>query len=234
MASDNVSVQRLSGPRNVSWTIVRFKDPDGEIAKFTQSGHSAAEAMLRFPEKLLNRSEDGPNALVTFGKNLQWKLMTGALNADPASPPEFGFDFNNARLGISDDSTAWNTAQNFLDTTYTTVGPAASNDFYAKIVDATFPQISGDTIVFQATFGPGIAEWAGGWQSFGLDNDGTNWDGSGGWLASTPPYTAVASYENSGQGAAQTGIGLYNRFVSNQGLKGVGTTWILTLSIQQT
>jgi hypothetical protein len=230
MASDNVAVKRLSSPRDITWNITRFKDEDGAVAKFTQSGHSAAEAALRFSDRLLNKSEDGPNGLTNFGKTLGWKLLVGAL-ANTAG--NFGFNFGNARLGVSDDSTGFVATQNFLDTTYTSVGPAATNNFYAMDVDATFPQVSGNTVSWQATFGPGFAEWAGGWQSFGVDNDGAARDGSGGWTPAGP-FTAVAKYELSGQGGATVGIGLYNRYVSNQAVKGAGQTWILSLNIAQT
>jgi len=232
MASDSVSIKKVSSPRNISWGITRFKDSDGVVAKFTKSGHSATEAALRFPERLINKTENGPNGLTNYGKTLQWNLFIGAL-ANTGSP-EYSFDFNSARLGVSDDTTAFDASQNFLDTSYDDSTQTATNNFYAMDVDATFPQVSGDTIIFQATFSPGIAEWATGWQSFGVDNDGSNWDGSKGWTLPTADFSAVASYENSGAGGATAGIGLYNRFVSNQAVKGALQTWILTLNIQQT
>jgi hypothetical protein len=232
MATESVSIQRLSSPRGITWGITRFKDPDGEVAKFTKAGHSAAEAALHFPKRLINKSESGPNGLTNFGKTLGWNLLIGAL-ANTGSP---SYSLTISRLCVSDDTTAFDASQNFVDTSYTNPSnnPSATNNFYAMNVDAGYPQVSGDTVTWQATFGPGIAEWATGWQSFGVDNDGTpDWDGSYGWTLPTSDFSAVTSYENSGTGSATPNIGLYNRYVSNQAVKGAGQTWVLTQNIQQ-
>lgn len=65
----------------------------------------------------------------------------------------------NARLGVGDSSTAAEATQTSLQ--------AATNKAW-KAMDATYPQVSGQTITFKSTFGSGDANWS--WQEFTVVN----------------------------------------------------------------
>lgn len=65
----------------------------------------------------------------------------------------------NARIGVGDSSTAESAAQTDLQ--------AAVNKLY-KAMDATYPQVSGQTVTFRATFGATDANFA--WNEITVDN----------------------------------------------------------------
>jgi len=122
--------------------------------------------------------------------------------------PYVNFARVNARLGVSDNAVAFNA---ILDTTLLSSGGA---NMYMQAIDLTFPQISAQQTAWEATFDGTTANFH--WQSFGVDNDAAD---SGG-ATSTTDYDGVH-------------IGLLNRYVSDQGTKSLGHTWVLTLIIEQ-
>lgn len=69
--------------------------------------------------------------------------------------------FNNAntRIGVGDSSTAAAATQTGLQ--------ASTNKAYSPM-DATYPQVSGQTVTFRATFGSGVAAFA--WNEFTIVN----------------------------------------------------------------
>jgi hypothetical protein len=71
------------------------------------------------------------------------------------------YDNTNARLGVGDSATAEAAGQTDLQ--------AATNKLY-KAMEATYPQISGQTVTFRAVFGSDDANYA--WQEFSVDNGG--------------------------------------------------------------
>jgi hypothetical protein len=91
------------------------------------------------------------NLLMTNGANALWTALTGgAITA---------FSNANANLGVGDSSTAENAAQTDLQ---------ASSNKLRKGMNATYPQISGNQVTFQATFGSSDANFA--WSEWGIFN----------------------------------------------------------------
>lgn len=68
----------------------------------------------------------------------------------------------NARIGVGDSSTAEDATQTDLQ--------ATTNKLY-KAMDATYPQVSGQTVTFRATFGADDANFA--WNEITVDNGST-------------------------------------------------------------
>lgn len=100
---------------------------------------------------LVETLEIDGNLLVTAGATILWNGLIGT-----AITP---FSNANANLGVGDSNTAENVAQTDLQ--------AASNKF-RKAMDATYPQVSGNTITFKATFGSSEANFT--WAEWGLFN----------------------------------------------------------------
>ena len=115
------------------------------------------------------------------------------------------FSTANARLGVSTDTTEFSSSQVNLN-------PSGTATFFMQAIDATFPQVNGNQCSWEATFNGSTGNFT--WNSFGVDNDMA--DGTG---------NNITSYG--------TTRGLLNRFVSFQGTKPLGQTWVLTLIIQQ-
>ena len=69
------------------------------------------------------------------------------------------FSHANAYLGVGDSTTAFDPAQTDLQ---------ASSNFYRNAMDASFPTISGTTLVFQSTFPTGVANFT--WSEWGTFN----------------------------------------------------------------
>lgn len=181
------------------WRVTKFNDPDGAVAKYKKEGHTLVQTIMKFSDRLSGVNFFGPNGITTNGATIQWNIMTG-------TPGYTSFDIHGARLGVSDDVTAFDPSQ-------TVINPASGPNIYFQLIDPAFPQISGNIVSWEATYDGGTANFD--WNSFGVDNDGG--DGAG---TSTGSYSAGT-------------IGLYNRYVSAQGTKTLGSTWVLTLSIQQ-
>ncbi len=197
----------FSNPKRSTFTIARFHDPDKAIYNWKREGHSANEAMTVFRHKLIKKTTVGPNSLLNDYKPLGWAFVTGI--GTPTTP----FSFINSRLGVSDDASVP------TDTSVTVLNPAGgATNLYMQLIDATYPQITtnsttGDTCTWEASFPTGIAEWD--WTAFGVDNDAT--DGAG---------SVVTGYDG-------INVLLMNRLVTDEGTKGAGQLWILTLNITQ-
>jgi hypothetical protein len=199
--TDSVSVRKITNSGDAhwkgvpTWTIHRFNDEDGKIGEATKNGMSAELASKLFADKFVGKSTVEGNLLLDGGITIMWTLIatTGTQ-----------FDFGNSRLGVGDDSTAANSAQDQLN-------PTVSGNVRFNLIDGGFPIVTAQTVAYQATYASSEANFD--WNEFGVDNDQA--DGAG---------TSIASYS--------TGvIGLMNRLVSSQGTKISGQTWILTLSI---
>ena len=178
------------------WSIYRFRDEDGKVAAFTKAGNDVGLTQKLFSDRFLSSTKVNGNLLLDGGITIMWSNIGTT-----------GTQFNaaNSRLGVGTDSTAASAGQTHLN-------PTVSGSVFYQLLDATYPQISGQTILYQATFDGNTANFL--WQEFGVDNDAA--DGAG---------VSIASY-NFGA------IGLMNRLVVSQGSKSLGQTWILQLSIQ--
>jgi hypothetical protein len=193
--------------RNPNWKITRFDLPKSgsytEIAEYKKA-HGLEATKKEYAYCLLSESPFAPNGLTNIGIGILWNLVieTGA--------PYVGFAHGHARLGVSDNTTAFN-AEN--DTNLLATG---GSNMFMQVIDVSFPVISSpipNQTSWEATFDGSTANF--GWQSFGVDNDED--DGAG---------TVITQYDG-------VHIGLLNRYVTNQGTKPSGQTWILTLIIQQ-
>jgi len=91
------------------------------------------------------------NLLLNEGINTMLTLLIGGAATV--------YDNTNARVGVGDSSAAVDAAQTDLQ--------AAVNKLY-KAMDATYPQVSGQTVTFRATFGADDANFA--WNEISVDN----------------------------------------------------------------
>jgi hypothetical protein len=197
----------FSNPRRSTFTIARFHDPDKAIYNWKIQGHSANEAMTVFRHKLIKVTTTKTNSLLNDYKPLGWAFIAGI--GSPTTP----FSFTNSRLGVSDDPSSP------TDTSVTVLNPAGgTTQIYMQTIDLTYPQITtnattGDTATWEASYPTGIAEFD--WTAFGVDND-----------AADGPGIIISSYDG-------INILLMNRLVTDEGTKGAGQLWILTLNITQ-
>jgi hypothetical protein len=173
------------------WKLAKFDDPDGEVERFTRSGHTYQEAMEKFPEKFLGLSsipvppETHGNLLLNAGITVLLNLLIGAGG-------QTSFANANARLGIGDSSTAASATQ---------TGLQAATNHYWQLADATFPSVSSQTVTCQCTVGGTAANFA--WNEFVMDNDGT-----AGSTTTAPTYSSTVVALNrvvSAQGTKTSG-----------------------------
>lgn len=91
------------------------------------------------------------NLLMTNGANILWTALTGGAYT--------AYSNANAYIGVGDSSTAESAGQTDLQ--------AASNKL-RKAMDATYPTITGNQVIFRATFLTGDANFA--WNEWGVFN----------------------------------------------------------------
>lgn len=126
------------------------------------------------------------NLLLNAGITRLCNLLVGAGGT--------AFNNGNSRIGVGDSSTAASASQTDLQ---------ASTNKYWQVMDATYPQVSGQTITWKATFGTSDANFA--WNEWGIDN------------GTTAGTTVTAP--------------MLNRKVASLGTKASGSTWVLTVTI---
>jgi len=103
------------------------------------------------PENLYAVEEFDGNLLLNEGITEMLTLVIGGAAT--------AFNNANARIGVGDSSTAATSSQTGLQ--------AASNKTY-KAMDATYPQVSGQTVTFRSTFGSADANYA--WNEYTVTN----------------------------------------------------------------
>ncbi len=178
------------------WTIDKFEDPTGKIARYLQKGHSIEEAMRKFGG-FLGHVDAGKNLMVNGGITVMLDLLIAAAG-------QTSFANGNSRLTVGTSSTAA-AATNSTLTAFS----------FGQGCDATYPQVSGQTVTFRITVAGGNGNVS--WQEFGADNyAGTSGTG---YTTTSPTYTSV--------------LVLLNHLVSNQGTKISGQSWILSLTITE-
>lgn len=101
---------------------------------------------------LMGESDFAPNLLTNGGITEINNLIAGV-----GTPTKF--DNAHAYLGVGDSNVAEVATQTALQ--------ASTNKLF-KAMDATYPQVSGQTITWQATFNASDANWA--WNEFGVAN----------------------------------------------------------------
>lgn len=103
------------------------------------------------PENLYETAEFEGNLLLNEGITQLLNLLIGAAVTN--------YNNANARIGVGDSATAAAPTQTGL--------VAATNRFW-RMMDATFPQVSGQTVNFRSTFGSAEANFA--WNEFTIVN----------------------------------------------------------------
>lgn len=104
----------------------------------------------KHPDNLYEVVETRGNLLLNEGINELWKLVAN-LTATP-------FDNANAYIGVGDSNTAEDASQTGLQGINKTYRP----------MDAGYPEVDGQTIIFQATFGENDANYD--WYEFTIIN----------------------------------------------------------------
>jgi hypothetical protein len=135
------------------WMIHKFRDPDGKIEDELRAGEPLTEVIGRYPGQLIEVDCIHGNCLLNEGIQYLLDIIIGV----EGSPTLW--DAANARVGVGDDTTAASASQTDLI--------AASNKTYASM-DSTYPQRSGQTIIFRGTYGDGQAEYS--WEEYVVDN----------------------------------------------------------------
>jgi uncharacterized cupin superfamily protein len=133
------------------WRIDKFKDSNGG-AKALQAGLSMTEALRLFKDAFLGTEEWDANVALNEGLQELIDIICGL-----GTPTKW--DNSNARLGVGDSSAAENASQTVLQ---------ASTNKTFKVMDATYPQRSGQTADWRATFGGSDANYA--WEEFTVVN----------------------------------------------------------------
>jgi hypothetical protein len=137
---------------NPVWTIDRFEDENGEVAKLSKRGMSIARLNRTFTEQYLGRSRYKGNMLLNAGINVAWGLICGA----------GGTAFNNASayIGVGDSSTA---------SLATMTGIQAATNKLNVAMDATYPlAAAAQAEVWRSTFTSAQANWA--WNEITVSN----------------------------------------------------------------
>ena len=134
------------------WTIDKFEDMDGRIARLTQAGKPIALVKNSFPERFIRRDRFLGNLLLNGGINVAWGLICGAGGT--------AFDNSHAYIGVGDSSTAANATQ---------TGIQASTNRLNKAMDASYPlAASSQQEVWRSTFGSSDTNFA--WNEIVVSN----------------------------------------------------------------
>jgi hypothetical protein len=134
------------------WRIDKFKDSEDRVAKGLQAGMPLHEALSVYAQALICTEEFEANIALNEGLQELIDVICGL-----GTPTKW--DNSNARLGVGDSNTAESASQTGLQ--------AASNKMY-KAMDANYPQRSGQTAEWRATFAAGEANFA--WEEFTVVN----------------------------------------------------------------
>ena len=130
--------------------IYKFRDPDGLVARLGRSGIPADKLARMFPDRLEEVKEVKGNVFLSEGIQFIWKAVTGQ-----SGLTYFG---SNSCIGVGDGTTAADPSQ---------TGLQGTNKLY-KQVDSGYPQLSGNSVIFQATFGANDANFT--WNEWTVAN----------------------------------------------------------------
>jgi hypothetical protein len=144
VAKDSVRFRTVS-------ILYKFDDPDGKIAEALRKGMPVELIREQFKDRLKEVSRSEGNIFLNEGIEYIWKAVTGVSGLIP-------FDTTHACLGVGDGTASEDRSQ---------TGLQGSNKYY-KGMDAGYPQISGTTVTFRATFGPDEANFA--WNEWSISN----------------------------------------------------------------
>ena len=142
------------------WRLLKFNDPNNEIARTLQAGMSTPQVIRVFSNALLGSENFESNIALNEGLQELIDHICGL-----GTPTKW--DNTNARLGVGDSNTAEAATQTGLQ--------AATNKTF-KAMDTGYPQRSGQTAEWRATFDSSEANYA--WEEYtvvnGSDDSGKN------------------------------------------------------------
>jgi hypothetical protein len=134
------------------WRIDKFRDPEDTVAKTLRTGMTMQEAISLYDKAFICTEEFEANIALNEGLQELIDIICGL-----GTPTKW--DNSNARLGVGDSNASENASQTGLQ--------AATNKTY-KAMDATYPQRSGQTAEWRATFGSAEANYA--WEEYTVVN----------------------------------------------------------------
>lgn len=134
------------------WRIDKFRDPTGQIAGEMQRGMPLESALSRYGEAFICTEKFDANLALNEGLQELIDLICGL-----GTPTKW--DNTNSRLGVGDNNTTAAASQTGLQ--------ASTNKTY-KAMDTGYPQRSGQTVEWRATFGSSDANYA--WEEYTVVN----------------------------------------------------------------
>jgi hypothetical protein len=131
-------------------TVYKFVDVDGRIVKLLERGENIRNVVKQFKDLLVGISRVEGNVFLYEGVNFIWRAVTG----------ESGLTYfkSNSCIGVGDGTDDPSPSQS---------GLTGTNKTY-KQVDAGYPQITDNKIMFRASFGPDEGNHA--WQEWTVAN----------------------------------------------------------------
>jgi len=142
----------------ITWKILKFDDPTGEIERISKSGLMTPEKLAEiYKDKLQGKEQFEGNVILDEGANALWTLVCGGTATH--------FGSANAYIGVGDGTTAESN---------THTGLQGVNIQYVAVDSVSFG--SDRKATWQATFGGTLANFA--WEEItvanGADNTATN------------------------------------------------------------
>jgi hypothetical protein len=134
------------------WRIDKFKDQKGTVAEALKCGLPIEKAIDQFNEEFCGTEKFNTNIALNEGLQELIDLICGL-----GSPTKW--DSTNAKLGVGDSNASEAASQTGLQ--------AQTNKTY-KQMDANYPQRSGQTAEWRATFGGADANYA--WEEYTVVN----------------------------------------------------------------
>lgn len=133
-----------------------FADFDAKIYNILRKGVPVELVEDMFWQKLIRKQEVDGNLLLNEGIRFIWQAVTGASGLTY-------FNEANSYIGVGDSNAPADPGQ---------TGLMGLNKWY-KQVDAGYPQVSGNSIIFRATFGPDEANFS--WNEWTVANGPTDY-----------------------------------------------------------
>jgi hypothetical protein len=138
------------------WRIDKFRDPKGQIHQALKSGLPAEQAISKFSQAFIGTERFEANLALNEGLQELIDVICGL-----GAPTKW--DNANARLGVGDSNQAEAATQTGLQ--------AATNKTF-KTMDTGYPQRTGQTAEWRATFGSSDANFA--WEEYTIVNAATD------------------------------------------------------------
>lgn len=136
------------------WIIHKFRDPESKIARILRQGGQIPYLSTVFEYNYMGSEEFEDNVLLNTGIQYMIEIICGIGTTTK-------WDSSNARLGVGSSTTAESPTQTDLQ----------DAGAVWKTMDSGYPQRSGQTAIWRATFGGTEANFA--WNEFGVDNGST-------------------------------------------------------------